>query len=178
MSWVKLGDEFVDDAAELSDAAVRTYIDAVAWSNRRQLDLRVPKRDLRRFAFSPDADDAVKELLAVAWFIDDGDTWALAYRPEWQYEASKERVEARRESNLRAQWHKRGNHSKCLPGKCPHVVSSADNRADSADDTPADTPSDTTGDPGRDGTGRDGLTKEEPTELDNEPWLVAVGGAT
>jgi hypothetical protein len=81
MTWVKTGDEFVDDAADLSDAAVRTHMDALHWSARRLLDLHVPKRDLPRFAFSPDAGRAVDELVTVGWWLDKGSSWYLAYRP-------------------------------------------------------------------------------------------------
>jgi hypothetical protein len=133
MTWVKTGDEFVDDAADLSDAAVRTHLDALHWSARRLLDLHIPKRDLPRFAFSPDASRAVDELVAVGWWLDKGSTWYLAYRPEWQW--SREQVERRRHQNAQAQErarrHKRGDHSLCLPDKCP---SAADTRGDSASD--------------------------------------------
>lgn len=62
--WTKLGDEAPDEYADLSDAAFRTHIEALCWSNRRLLDLRIPKRDLRRFAFSEGTEQAAKELVA------------------------------------------------------------------------------------------------------------------
>ena len=127
MTWVKTGDEFVDDAADLSDAAVRTHIDALHWSARRLLDLHIPKRDLPRFAFSPNAGAAVDELVTVGWWLDKGSTWYLAYRPEWQW--SREQVERRRHQNAQAQErgrrHRRGDHSLCLPNKCPSAADSA-----------------------------------------------------
>ena len=137
MTWVKTGDEFVDDAADLSDAAVRTHMDALHWSARRLLDLHIPKRDLPRFAFSPDAGRGVDELVAVGWWLDKGSTWYLAYRPEWQW--SREQVERRRHQNAQAQErarrHKRGDHSLCLPDKCPSAAdTAADTRGDSASD--------------------------------------------
>lgn len=143
--WTKIGDEFVDDAADLSDAAVRTHLEALAWSNRRLLDLVIPKRDLRRFAFSETADAAVTELVNVGWWEDCGNCWALVYRPEWQQ--SREQVEKRREDNLRSQWHRRGKHDLCVVGKCA-ALSADDTRADAR----ADTDDDDGADPGRVGS--------------------------
>lgn len=167
MTWTKLGDEFVDDAADISDAAVRTHVEALAWANRRLLDLLVPKRDLRRFAFSTDADKAVQELVAIGWWEDRDRYWFLGYRQEWQQ--TREQVESRRLSNLRAQWHRRGRHDLCDPGaKC---LSAADTSADNAADTAAD--------PGRDGTGRanDRGDSEAPgADASTWPPVRAVGG--
>jgi hypothetical protein len=39
-------------------------LDAWHWNARRLLDLHIPKRDLPRFAFSPDAANAVGELIS------------------------------------------------------------------------------------------------------------------
>lgn len=169
MTWTKLGDEFVDDAADMTDAAVRTHVEALAWSNRRLLNLIVPKRDLRRFAFSTDVEKAVEELVNHGWWEDRGRAWFLAYRQEWQQ--TREQVEARRESNLRAQWHRRGRHDLCDPSaKC--VLSAADTSADNAADTAAD--------PGRDGTGRAndrGDSESGGAEPPTWPPVRAVGGA-
>lgn len=124
MSWTKLGDEFADDADRLglTDAAVRTHVDALMWSNRRLLDLRIPKRDLARFAFSPDAEAAAKDLEAAGWWLDEGETWLLAYHPEWQQ--TREQVEAQRadmrERQERSRRHRAGDHSMCIRGRyCP-----------------------------------------------------------
>lgn len=103
MTWTKLGDELGDEIAELSDGAVRTYIDALMWSNRRLLDLVVPKKDLRRFAFSsavdvtdPDGCDVIRELIAAGWWADQGDSWVVDLRhPDWQL--TRVQVEAARE---------------------------------------------------------------------------------
>lgn len=154
--WSKIGDEFVDDAADLSDAAIRTHIEALAWSNRRLLDLVIPKRDLRRFAFSAHADGAVIELIAAGWWDDLDDCWYLRYRAEWQQ--SREQVEARREANLRAQWHRRGRHDRCLPDMCS-ALSADDNARDTGDDNDAD--------PGRDGSvSGQALNEQPPTNVE------------
>jgi hypothetical protein len=95
VTWTKLGDEFPDEAHDLIDAEHRTHVDALCWSNRRGLDLYVPKRDLRRFAESPDAETAVKGLIVKGWWEDRGDSWYIGLRfPEWQRERAQ--VEHRR----------------------------------------------------------------------------------
>jgi hypothetical protein len=124
MTWTKLGDEFADDAdtARLSDAAVRTHIDALVWSNRRLLDGRIPKKDLPRFAFSLDAEAAMKELETAGWWNDDGDAWELAHHPEWQQSRKtvEQLREEARERQERSRRHKRGDHSMCIRGRfCP-----------------------------------------------------------
>ncbi len=156
--WTKLGDEFPDDAADLSDAAFRTHVEALAWSNRRLLDLRVPKRDLRRFAFSEAAEEAVQELVRVGWWEDDGEAWKLAHSPEWQQ--TREQVEHRRKKNTEAQQrvrrHKLGDHSLCRP---------ASSCVSSRGDIPADSEGEWGGDSGRGGAGRNGserLVREAP----------------
>ena len=78
--WTKLGDEWSAEARDLSDAAYRTHVDALCWSNERLLDLRIPRRDLRRFAETADPDAAVKELIAAGWWRDDGDGWFIGLR--------------------------------------------------------------------------------------------------
>jgi hypothetical protein len=107
--WTKLGDDFPDDAAreELSDAAVRTHVEALCWSNRLLRDGRIPKRELHRFAFSEAASDAVAELVAAGWWADDGTAWLLLHDQTEQPEASV--VLARREAGKRRQraWRQR-----------------------------------------------------------------------
>jgi hypothetical protein len=133
MSFTLLGDEFSNDAdlARLSDAAVRTHVDALVWSSSRLLDLKVPKRDLSRFAFSDKSEEAVTELCAAGWWLDRGDHYEVVHRSEWQWSSAQH--EARKLSNRRASRHKRGDHSLCRPGSC--LALSAD---ESAADTHAD----------------------------------------
>ena len=114
MTWTKLGDEFSDEARDLNDAEHRTHIDALGWSNRRGLDLLIPKRDLRRFANSPDAEAAVVGLIAKGWWTDRGDCWYVGLRfPEWQIERAV--IEQRREAGAlysrRHRMHKAGDYS-------------------------------------------------------------------
>jgi hypothetical protein len=143
MTWTKLGDEFSDAAWNLSDAAWRTHVEALLWSNRFGMDLVVPKRHLPRFALSEVAGQAAAELCATGWWKDTGDFWDISARfAEWQLESAV--VERRRADaalrQRRHRMHKAGNHTLCLAGRCPAVT---------RDETRY-----TTGDPGRDGMGK------------------------
>jgi hypothetical protein len=125
MTWTKLGDEFSDEARDLTDAEHRTHIDALNWSNRRGLDLLIPKRDLRKFGESPDAAEAVDGLVAKEWWADEGEAWNIGLRfPEWQLERAV--IEKRREASAlrmrRSRLHKADDHSLCLAENCPAVT--------------------------------------------------------
>lgn len=125
MTWTKLGDEFSDEARDMTDAEHRTHVDALGWSNRRGLDLLVPKRDLRKFAESPDAEEAVRGLIAKGWWADRGDCWCVDLRfPEWQLERAviKQRRDASALRMRRSRLHKAGDHSLCLAENCPAVT--------------------------------------------------------
>jgi hypothetical protein len=81
MTWTKLSDDFTDDTETLSDAAVRLHIEGLVWSNKKLLDLRIPKADLRRFAKS---EAAIPELLAGEWWEDDGDHFVIRHHAAYQ----------------------------------------------------------------------------------------------
>jgi hypothetical protein len=121
MTWTKLGEEFPDEARGLTDAAFRTHVEALCWSNRRGLDLRIPRRDLRRFAETDDPDTAVKVLIDCGWWKDDGDAWLIDGKfPDWQIESAviAQRREAAALRVKRHRLHKIGDHSICLEGSC------------------------------------------------------------
>jgi hypothetical protein len=153
MTWTKLGDEFSDEARDVTDAEFRTHVEALLWSNRRLLDLHVPKRDVRRFAESPDADAAVDGLVVKGWWEDRGEVWYIGVRfPEWQRDRSQ--VENRRaylaEAQRRSRKHKAGDHADCLPpSECKAAASPVDETVEST----VDVADDRTVDPGRVGSG-------------------------
>ncbi len=126
MTWTKLGDEFSDETRDLTDAEVRTHVDALNWSNRRGLDLHIPKRDLQRFAESQAAAEAVTGLAVKGWWEDRGDSWYVGLRfPEWQLERAV--IDKRRDAaalrKRRQRLHEAADHSLCIPGgPCPHVT--------------------------------------------------------
>lgn len=151
MTWTKFGDEHSDEARDLTDAEYRTHSEALIWSNRRLLDFRVPKRDLRRLAESPDAEQAVKGLIAKGWWAEDGDCWFVGLvHPEWQLErvVVLKRREASALRQRRSRLHRIGDHSLCMPEHCPHVT--------------RDIASDQTSDPVRDGSDR-GYAPPDPS---------------
>lgn len=124
VTWTKLGDEYPAAARCLTDAEFRTHTEALCWSSWRLLDLRVPKADVRRFAESPDAEIAVDGLVDKGWWADDGDAWDIGLHfPEWQQDRAQ--VEHRRaylaEAQKRSRLHRAGDHSQCLPEKCPQA---------------------------------------------------------
>lgn len=152
MSWTKLGDEFSDEAQDLSSDAFRTHVEALLWSNRRLLDLVIPKRDLKRFAESPDPGAAAEELVAAGWWQDAVDSWYVGVHfAEWQQESVV--IEHKRKTSAmttrRNRLHKAGDHSICRPEHCKV-----------AHDRDASPPTSRAQSPG---TGRDG-TGNPPTE--------------
>jgi hypothetical protein len=157
VTWTKLGDEFPAAARELTDAEFRTHAEALCWSSMRLLDLRIPKADVRRFAESPDAELAVKGLAAKGWWADCGDTWDIGMHfPEWQQDRAQ--VEHRRaylaEAQRRSKRHRAGDHSLCLPGKCPLAPpSTVDSTSTPSVVSTVDSTGTSTRDPGRVGSG-------------------------
>ena len=81
MTWTKISDDFTDDTWTLSDAAFRLHVDGLVWSNRKLLDLRIPKEEVRRFAKHP---DAVDELLDGNWWRDEGDAYVIVHHSRYQ----------------------------------------------------------------------------------------------
>jgi hypothetical protein len=156
MTWTKLGEEWSDVARDLSDAAYRTHVDALCWSNRRGLDLLVPKRDLKRFAETDDPDTAVKELGHAGWWEDRGDAWWVgAHFPDWQLESSV--VAKRREQSAvttrRSRLHHIGDHSMCLPKNCPSLRGGDASQTRSHDASPERSPGTVRNGAVRDGEG-------------------------
>lgn len=152
MAWTKLGDEFPDEAGDLSDAAVRTHVEGLCWSNRRLLEGRIPKRDLRRFAFCADESAAVAELVHVGWWTDQGDGWQIVHDLGQQLtaeqvmeerEASKVRIHKWRNDKRRQRAHVDGKHHLCSPGNCAalrdvQVDTQVDTEVDNTPDMSAD----------------------------------------
>lgn len=121
MTWTKLGDEFLDAALDLSDAAHRTHTEALMYSNRRLLDLVVPKRELRRFAGTADPDAAAAELAEAGWWQDAGESWWIGCRfAHWQQD--RVQIENKRkgwaERQRRQRRHRLDDHSLCVDSKC------------------------------------------------------------
>lgn len=116
MTWSKFGEEFGDAARGLSDAAFRTHVEAIMWSNRRLLDLVITPTDVRRFAETLHPEKAVDELVDTGWWQKTPEGWFIGCRfAEWQLESSV--IEVRRaqatQRQRRHRMHAAGDHSLC-----------------------------------------------------------------
>lgn len=94
MTWTRISDDYADDCWTLSDQAFRLHTEGLCWSNRKLLDCRIPKDDVRRFAKHP---DAVTELLAVGWWTEDTDCYVIRHHA--QYQRAREQVLAQQAAN-------------------------------------------------------------------------------
>lgn len=86
MTWSKFSDDYSDDCWGLSDAAFRLHTEAIVWSNRKLLDMRIPAEDLRRFK----TPEAVQELVDHGFWTDFGSYYEILHHSN--YQRSKEAV--------------------------------------------------------------------------------------
>lgn len=85
MTWAKFGVEFFDQLADagLSDAAVRTHTEALHYLYRLEdMDMRIAKHLVRRFAGSAEWEQATKDLVAAKLWRDDGDAFVVEHHAE------------------------------------------------------------------------------------------------
>jgi hypothetical protein len=181
MTWTKLSDDFGDQCAGLSDQAFRTHAEGLLWVMRRETGGWITDRDVRRFAESSGAAEAVTELVSCGfWSMVDGG-YRIEHGMADQVEVAV--IEARRRTDaLRQQ--KRRRKAAGLAGGDEDDPS----RRDTPRDSRRDTQRDDLRDPGLVGSGLDGEpnyttgldTKEsEPAALDGEvcstPGCVSCG---
>jgi hypothetical protein len=83
VTWSKLSDDYGDDCETLSDAAFRLHTEAIVWSNRKLLDCRVPRSDVRRFARDPEG-SAMPELVDAGFWQLDGDVIVIVHHAAYQ----------------------------------------------------------------------------------------------
>lgn len=81
MTWTKISDDFADDCWTLSDEAFRLHVEGLTWSNRKLLDLRISKEDVRRFAKHP---EVATELVASGWWTDSDDHYEIRHHATYQ----------------------------------------------------------------------------------------------
>lgn len=94
MTWTKFSDDFTDDCWVLTDAAYRLHTDGLIWSNRKLLDLCIPKEDVARFAKRP---EVVSELLDQGFWTDVGSAYVIRHHA--QYQRTREAVIKQQEVN-------------------------------------------------------------------------------
>lgn len=105
MTWTKLGDEFSDECADLSDAAFRTHTEGLIWTMRRETGGYIDARHLKRFAESPHVNAAVDELVACGWWSIERQGYRINHHMEHQPEP--ELIAKRREmTNERVRKHR------------------------------------------------------------------------
>lgn len=80
MTWTKLSDDFADDCWTLSDAGHRLHVEGLTWSNRKLLDLQIPKEDVHRFK----RPEAVSELLSIGWWTEHDDHYVIEHHARYQ----------------------------------------------------------------------------------------------
>lgn len=107
MTMIRLGEEWIDIAAPLSDSAFRMATEAMIWSVKRGLDLRVPHSHIPKFAETrADHIKVVAELLDRGFWLDLGTMYDIGVVEEgrirpWQW--SKDQVLNHRKNNRERQ---------------------------------------------------------------------------
>lgn len=138
MTWAKYGVEFFDQAAELglSDAAVRTHAEAIAYVYRLDrenvADLSIGRHLLHRFAGSLDAETAAVELVDAGLWRETPTGWTIEHHGD-VIRQSLSAQRAKRERDRRAQHNQRNK---------PDQDSDADPDADVSTDPSADVSAD------------------------------------
>jgi hypothetical protein len=85
MTWAKTGSEFPNDLAHagLSDAAYRTHHEAITYCySVEAMDLRIPRKSVRRLAGSDNYEMAVMELVATDFWADRGDYYVIIHHAD------------------------------------------------------------------------------------------------
>jgi hypothetical protein len=139
MTWTKLGDEYLEDCFRLSTDAFRLHTEGLVYSTGKNLDGRLEKARMLRWAYNT---DAVTELVDTGFWTDEGDHYQIRAHMGWQLTAEQVLERSMRNKINRAK-------GKARPVKNPQV-------ADDSSDDPSDRLSDQ-----RDGTGRDGTGQEK-----------------
>ncbi len=85
MPWSKLSDDFSDDLWTFSDRAFRLHVEAIVWSGRKLLDMRIPAVDLRRFARNAETvEEDAAELVRAGYWKRDGDAYLIVHHSKYQ----------------------------------------------------------------------------------------------
>lgn len=89
MTWLKLSDDFADDAARvgLSDAAFRTHVEGLLWTMRRETDGWLDDVDVRKAIETPNAPAAITQLVDVGYWRREGHGYRIVHHMEHQPES-------------------------------------------------------------------------------------------
>lgn len=143
MTWTKLGDEYNEDCFRLSSDAYRLHTEGLVYSTGKNLDGRLEKSRMLRWAYNI---DAAPELVACGFWTDEGDYFQIRAHMAWQPTAEQRLAQSMRNRNNRAK-------AKTRPVKNAQV-------ADESSDESSDHLSDDRDGTGRDGTGNQGEGSE------------------
>ena len=177
MTWTKLTDDYGDQHAQLSDAAFRTHTEGLLWVMRRERGARFPKRELRRFAETPQPEDAAAELVVANLWADHGTEYEVVAQYGDQVEPE---VIARRRENDAARQRKARLKKAGIDPVTGEIASPApSSQRESRRDTERDEHSDNPRDSGLvwtglDGTGKD-ATKGDLDDVSTETWPQVRG---
>jgi hypothetical protein len=167
MTWTKLSDDFSDDCWRLSDQAWRLHVEGLIWSNRKLLDLRLAKDEMRLWAKHP---EAAAELVTIGWWTDEGDAYLIVHHGI--YQRPRQRVLKQQEVN-QENGRKGGRPSGPPRERAPRRPrNAAAQKTDSLTDSQSELPTK------RDGTGQDrpGLGKQPPTKANEAKNSVQLDG--
>jgi hypothetical protein len=157
MTWLKLSDDFADDCARasLSDAAMRTHVEGLIWTMRRETGGQLNRLDVRRAIETLDPDSAVAELVKAGFWAEQDGGWLILHAMDDQPEPDL--IAARRaKTSERVRKHRR---SKAGLDKEPGTGNGVTGAVTEA--LPGT---------GRDGTGRDGVALRPKVK---SYWLIA-----
>ena len=175
MTWLKLSDDFADDCerAGLSDSAFRLHVEALVHTMHRVTDGRITSLELRKLASDPDPELIVSELVVRGFWhaLPDGD-WQI--HQSMEHQLTPEQIEATRAADARRKWCER-QRRRNLPGTAEDYaayLSRRDARRDariaSWGESRRDSRLDGTRDPGRVGSGRDGVNPTAKPALNRQ----------
>lgn len=80
MTWSKLSDDFTDDTWYLSDVAFRLHVEGICWSNRKLLDMQIPKDDASKFK----GITGLPELLDKGYWSELHDSFLILHHADYQ----------------------------------------------------------------------------------------------
>jgi hypothetical protein len=88
VTWTKLSDDFTDDCARagLSDSAVRTHVEGLVWTMRRESAGFLDHRDIRKAIETNNSAAAIAELIAVGFWQRLEHGWQIVHHMEHQPE--------------------------------------------------------------------------------------------
>ena len=125
MTYTFLGDEFADDARDLSDTAFRLHVEGLVWSVKRMSDCAIDERDLPRLTdiTGPKLWAVIGELIEAGFWERDQKVLRIIHGSHWQLtkrQVLKKKRDQRERTN-RSRRHHEGDHSLCLPKTCAEV---------------------------------------------------------